>query len=75
MNKIKQMEFYRNNEICDESCTSYTIDDSRQSDFDVDYDELVDNLDELELSDEYSDMYTEKLKLMNKIYVADSSYT
>ena len=41
------MEFYGNNEVSDKCCDSYTSDDSSKSDFDFDYDELVDNLDEL----------------------------
>jgi hypothetical protein len=46
------MEFYGNNEVDDESYDSYASDDISESDFDFDYDELADNLDELELSDE-----------------------
>jgi hypothetical protein len=69
------MEFYGNDEVDDESCDSYASDDTSESDFDFDSDELVDNLDELELSDEDCDMYTEKLKLMNESYVADVGHT
>ena len=35
------MEFYGNNEVDDEFCDSYTSDDSSESDFDFDYDELA----------------------------------
>lgn len=69
------MEFYKNNEVDDESCDSSTSDDSRESDFDFDYGELVDNLDELELSDEDSHMDTEELELMNESYVAGGGHT
>ncbi len=41
--KTKQMEFYGNNEVDDESCDSYDSDDTSESDFDFDYDELVDS--------------------------------
>jgi hypothetical protein len=61
------MEFYGNNEVDDESCDSYTDDDSSDSDFDFDYDELVDNLDELELSDEDLNVYADQLNSMKKI--------
>jgi len=60
------MEFYANNEVDDESSDSYTRDDSSESDFDFDYDELVDNLDELELSDEDLDVYAGELNSMEK---------
>ena len=68
------MAFYGNNEVDDESCDSCTSDDSRESDFDFDYVELVDNLDELELSDEDSYMYTEELELMNESYITDGGH-
>jgi hypothetical protein len=64
-----------NNELDDESCDSCTSDDSRESDFDFDYDDLVDNLNELELLDEDSAMDTGELKLMNETYVADGGHT
>jgi hypothetical protein len=41
--KTKKMEFYGNNEVDDESCDSYASEDTNESDFDFDYDELVDN--------------------------------
>ncbi|CAF1498141.1 unnamed protein product, partial [Rotaria sp. Silwood1] len=46
------MEFYENDEVEEECCDSFASDDTSESDFDFDYDELVDDLDELELSDE-----------------------
>jgi hypothetical protein len=64
-----------NNELDDESCDSCTSDDSRESDFDFDYDDLVDNLNVLELLDEDSDMDTGELKLMNETYVVDGGHT
>ena len=51
------MEFYENDAVDHESCDSYASDDTSESDFDFDYDELVDSLDELELSDEDLDVY------------------
>ncbi len=50
--KTKQMEFYGNNEVDGDF---YTSNDSSEGDFNFDYDELVDDLDELEISDE--DLY------------------
>jgi hypothetical protein len=64
-----------NNELNDESCDSYMSDDSRERDFDFDYDDLVHNLYELELLDEDSDIDTGELKLMNETYVADDGNT
>ena len=55
------MEFYRNNEVDDDSSDPYTSDDSSESNFDFDYDELVDNLDDLEPSDEDLNAYAEEL--------------
>jgi hypothetical protein len=46
------MEFYGNNEVDGDF---YTSNDSSEGDFNFDYDELVDDLDELEISDE--DLY------------------
>ena len=73
--KIKQLEFYGNNEVDDESCDSYNSDDISESDFDFDYDELVDNLDELELSDEDLDVYSDELNFMNESYITDGGFT
>ncbi len=42
------------------------------SDFDFDYDELADNLDELELSDEDLDVYVEEPNSMNESYTTHS---
>lgn len=61
--KIKQMEFYANNEV----------DDSNESDFD--YDELVGNLDELELSDEDLNVYEDELNSMHGSYITDGGFT
>ncbi len=69
------MEFYGNNEIDDESDVSYASDDTRESDFDFDSDELADNLDELELSDEDLDVYEEELDLMNESNITDDGFT
>ncbi len=60
------MEFYGNNEVDDESYDSYASDDTNESDFDFDYDELADILDELELSGEDLDVYAEELNSMNE---------
>ena len=69
------MEFYENNEIDDESYDSDASDDTSESDFDFDYDELVDNLDELELSDEDLNVDTEEMNLMSESYVTDGGFT
>ena len=53
----KQIEFYGNDEGNDESYDSYASDDTSESDFDFDYDELVDNFDEFELFDEDTEVY------------------
>ncbi|CAF1514224.1 unnamed protein product, partial [Rotaria sp. Silwood1] len=60
------MEFYGNNEVDDNSYDSYASDDTSESDFDLDYDELADSFDELELSDEDLDAYAEQLNSMNE---------
>jgi len=69
------MEFYENDEGNDESYDSYASDDTSESDFDFDYDELVDNLDKVELSDEDMDLYAEELNSMNESYATDSGFT
>jgi hypothetical protein len=63
------MEFYGNDEVDDEFCDSYASHDTSESDFDFDYDEQVDNLDKLELSDEDLDVYAEELNSMNESYM------
>jgi hypothetical protein len=68
------MESYGNDEVEDEFCDSYANDDTSESDFDFDYDELFDSLDELELSDEDLDVYAEKLNSMNESYVTDDDF-
>ncbi|CAF1317120.1 unnamed protein product [Didymodactylos carnosus] len=67
------MEFYGNNEVDDESCDSYASDDTSESDFD--YDDPVDNLDELEVSDEDSNMYTEGLNSINESHITGGGFT
>ena len=69
------MEFYGNDEGNDESYDSYASDDTSESDFDFDYNELVDNFDEFELSDEDIELYTEELNPMNESYVTDGGFT
>jgi hypothetical protein len=49
------MKFCDNKEVDHESYDSHASDDTSESDFN--YDELADNLDELELSDEDLDVY------------------
>ena len=64
------MEFYENNEIDDESYNSDAGDDTSESDFDLNYDKLVDDLDERELSDEDLNIYEEELN-----YISDDGFT
>ena len=71
----KQMKFYGNDEGNDESYDSYASDDTSESDFDFDYDELVDNFDEFELSDEDIEVYVEEVYTMNGRYVTDGGFT
>jgi len=67
------MEFCDNKEVDHESYDSHASDDTSESDFD--YDELADNLDELELSDEDLDVYGEELNSMNESNIADDGFT
>jgi hypothetical protein len=60
------MEFYENNEVDDQSCDSYISDDSSESDYDFNYDKLVDNLDELELFDEDLQVYKDEQNSVTK---------
>jgi hypothetical protein len=69
------MEFYGNNEVDDESCDSYASEDTNESDFDFDYDELVDNWDELKLSDEDLNLCAEELNSMDESYITDGGFT
>ncbi len=69
------MEFYENNDLDDESYDSSASDDTSESDFDFDSDELVDNLDELELSDEDLDPHAEELDSINESYITDAGFT
>lgn len=55
------MEFNENNAI-------------DENDFDSDYHELTDNLDELELSDEDLDVYQKKLNSVNENFIKDSGF-
>ena len=66
------MEFYANNEVDDESYGSYASDGTSESGFEFDFDKLVDNSDKLELSDEDSCIYAEK---MNESYITDGGFT
>ena len=70
----KQIKFYENDESNDESYDSYASDDTSKSDFDFDYDELVDNFDEFESSDEDIEVYIEELNSMNEKYVMDGGF-
>ncbi|CAF1651758.1 unnamed protein product, partial [Adineta ricciae] len=69
------MEFDGNNELDDESHDSYASDDTSESDLDFDYDELVDNLDEVELSDEDLDVNAEDPNSMNESYITHCGFT
>ena len=69
------MEFYGNDEDNDESSDSYICDDTSENDFNFNYDELVDNFNEFELSDEDIEVYVEELSSMNEKYVSDSGFT
>ena len=70
------MEPYGNMELDDHPYDSYASDDTSESDFDFDDDELADNLDELELSDdEDSDVYAEELNSMSESSITDSAFT
>ena len=69
------MKSYGNDEGNDESYDSYASDDTSESDFDFDYDELVDNFDEFGLSDEDIEVYVEELNPMNESYVTDGGFT
>ena len=69
------MEFYGNNEGNEESSDSYVCDDTSENDFNFDYDELVDNFNEFELSDENIEVYVEELNSMNEKYVSGSGFT
>lgn len=73
--KTNEMESDGNMELDDQPYDSYASDDTSESDFDFDYDELVDNLDELELSDEDSDVYAEELISMTESSITDSGFT
>ena len=71
----KQLEFYGNDERNDELYDSHASDDTSESDFDFNYDELVDNFDEFELSEEDIEVYVEELNPMNESYVTDGDFT
>lgn len=69
------MESYENDESNDDLYDSYASDDTSESDFEFGYDELVDNFDEIELSDEDMDIDTEDLNLLNESYITHSGFT
>ena len=73
--KTNQMEFYGNIELDDQPYDSHASDDTSQSDFDFENDELADNLDELEFSDEDLDVYAEELNSMDESSITDSGFT
>ena len=49
------MEFYENNEVYEESSDSYISEDNTESDSDFDYNGIIDDTDELQISEEDSD--------------------
>ena len=49
------MEFYENNEVYEESSDSYISEDNTESDSDFDYNGIIDDIDELQISGEDSD--------------------
>ena len=49
------MEFYENNEVYEESSDSYISEDNTESDSDFDYNGIIDDIDELQISEEDSD--------------------
>ena len=69
------MEFDGNNELDDESYNSYVSDDTSESDFDFDYDKLINILDEVKLSDEDLDVNAENLNSMNESCITHSGFT
>ena len=62
------MESYGNMELDDQSSDSYASDDTSESDFEFDFDEL-------ELSDDDSNVYPEELNSMNESSITDSGFT
>ena len=69
------MEFYGNIELDNQPYDSYASDDTSESDFDFENDELADNLNELEFSDEDLDVYAEELNSMDESSISDSGFT
>jgi len=67
-------KFYQNNEVEDQFSNSQASDERSESDFDFDYDELVDNLDELEFSDKDLHIYLEEQNSMNESYITDGGF-
>ena len=68
------MEFDGESEVDDESCDSHATDDPSESDFDFNHDELVDDFDDLELSDEEPDAYVDELNSSDEIIDADGGF-
>ena len=66
--KTNQMKSYGNMELDDQSSDSYASDDTSESDFEFDFDEL-------ELSDDDSNVYPEELNSMNESSITDSGFT
>ena len=62
-------------EVDDESCDSHATDDDSESDLDFNHDELVDDFDDLELSDEDPDAYVDELNSSDEIIDADGGFT
>lgn len=69
------MEFFVEDEIDNDSRYSLTNEDSNESDFDFDYDELVDGLDELQVSDEYSHEIEVEVDSISESYIGGGSFT
>ena len=69
------MKFYRNNEVDNEFSDSYASDDSSESNFDFEYDDLVNNFDERELSDESLGINTAEPDSRNEIYNKNTGFS
>lgn len=69
------MPFDGNMELDDPPYDSFASDDTSESDFDFDYGELADHLDELELSDEDSDAYAKEINSISETSITDSGFT
>ncbi len=69
------MEFYENNKAYDESSDSYISEDNTESDSDFDYNGLIDDVDELRISEEDSDAIEEEIDSIDESYVTDGGFT